>query len=321
VIVLLETVHPDALALLERADEVRVMANPIELDVDLPLDEVRAVLTRGRGRITAEMCGRLTNLQVVGRCGAGLDNIDTVSAMASGIAVVHAPGRTTHAVSEHALLLMLALARRVTMLDGAVKRGAWEVREAYEGFELRGKRLAVVGLGAIGQRIGEIGALLGMTVSYWSRTSRDPSFELLELDELLSAADIIQICVALTPQTRGLIGSEQFALMQPGVLLVNTARAQIIDHSALLTAVTAGRVGGYGTDVWDPEPPATNDVLVAHERVLITPHVAGLTDVTYREICVAPAAAVVAILAGQQPDPTCVYSNNQGESNVFRLRR
>jgi len=309
VIVLLESVHPDALALLAEADHVRVMANPIELDADLPLDEVRAVLTRGRGRITAEMYRRLPNLQVVGRCGAGLDNIDTVAAKTSGIAVVHAPGRTTHAVSEHALLLMLALARRVTVLDDAVKRGAWKIREGYEGVELRGKRLAVIGLGAIGRRIAEVGAVLGMNVAYWSRTSRDPTMSLLELDELVSTADVIQVCVALTPDTHGLIGSEQFARMKRGVLIINTARAQIVDHSALLAAITAGIVGGYGADVWDPEPPAADDALLADERVMITPHVAGLTDVTYRAICVEPAAAAVAILSGDRPDPSCIHSN------------
>jgi phosphoglycerate dehydrogenase-like enzyme len=309
VIVLLETVHPDALALLERADHVRVMANPIELDADLPLDEVRAVLTRGRGRITAEMIHRLSNLQVVGRFGAGLDNIDTVAAKTSGIAVVHAPGRTTHAVGEHALLLMLALARRVTVLDSAVKRGAWGIREGYEGLELRDKRLAIVGLGAIGHRVAEIGAVLGMNVAYWSRTSRHPTLPLLELDELLATADVIQICLALTADTHGLLSAEQFNRMKRGVLIVNTARAQIVEHGALLAAITSGIVGGYGTDVWDPEPPATDDPLLADERVVITPHVAGLTDVTYRAICVAPAAAAVAILTGERPDPTCVYSN------------
>ena len=308
-IVLLESVHPDALALLERADRVRVMANPIELDADVPLDEVRAVLTRGRGRITAEMYGRLPNLQLVGRCGAGLDNIDTAAAKTSGIAVVHAPGRTTYAVSEHALMLMLALARRVVVLNGSVKRGAWNVREGYEGVELRGKRLGIIGLGAIGRRIAEIGTTLGMTVAYWSRASRDVTLPLLELDELVSTTDIIQICVALTPETRGLLGSDQFARMKRGVLVVNTARAQIVDHTALFAAITAGIVGGYGTDVWEPEPPAIDDPLLADERVVITPHVAGLTDVTYREICIEPAAAAVAILTGAEPDPTCVYSN------------
>jgi phosphoglycerate dehydrogenase-like enzyme len=309
VIVLLESVHPEALMLLERADEVRVMANPTELDDDVPLDEVRAVLTRGRGRITAGMCRRLPNVQVVGRCGAGLDNIDTVAARAAGIAVVHAPGRTTSAVSEHALLLMLALARRLTELDRAVKRGEWGVREGYEGVELRGKRLGVIGLGAIGRRIAELGTALGMSVAYWSRTSRDSRFTRLELDELVSSADVIQVCVALTSETHGLIGPEQFVRMKPGVLLVNTARAQIIDHQALLAAIAQGIVGGYGSDVWDPEPPNTDDPLVAHERVVITPHVAGLTDVTYRAICVEPAAAAVAILAGEQPDPTCLFQS------------
>ena len=264
VIVLLESVHPDALALLERADEVRLMANPTELDGDVPLDEVRAVLTRGRGRITADMCRRLPNVCVVGRCGAGLDNIDTVAATTAGVAVVHAPGRTTSAVSEHTLMLMLAIARRLTELDAAVKRGAWGIREGYEGFELRGKRLGVIGLGAIGRRVAEVGTVLGMDVAYWSRSSRDPRFALLELDELVSTADVIQICVALTPETHGLIGPEQFSRMKPGVLLVNTARAQIIDHRALRAAIVGGVVGGYATDVWDAEPPAADDPLVGH---------------------------------------------------------
>jgi phosphoglycerate dehydrogenase-like enzyme len=284
------------------------MASPTEFDDDLPLDEVRAVLTRGIGRITAEMLQRLPKLEVDGRCGAGLDNIDTAAAKSAGVAVVHAPGATTHAVSEHALMLMLALARRVAMLDAAVKRGAWDVRDGFEGVELRGKLLAVLGLGAIGRRIAEIGKVLDMDVRYWSQLSRDPELSWVDFDELIATADIIQICVALTPGTRGLIGVDQLARVKPGVLLINTARGQIVDHRALSDAITAGVVGGYATDVWDPEPPPGDDQLVTDERVLITPHVAGLTDVTYREICARPAAAAVAILAGEQPNPTCVFS-------------
>ena len=178
-IVLLETVHPDALALLERADDVRLMAVPTALDDDVPLDEVRAVLTRGRGRITAEMCGRLPNLQVVGRCGAGLDNIDIVAAESSGIVVVHAPGRTTHAVSEHGLAADAGpRPAGGECSTGPSSEGKWEIREGYEGFELRGKRLGIIGLGAIGRRIAELGAALDMNVVYWSRASRDPNFEL-----------------------------------------------------------------------------------------------------------------------------------------------
>lgn len=253
------------------------------------------------------MCGLLPNLKVVGRCGAGLDNIDVDAAESTGIAVVHAPGRTTHAVSEHGLLLMLALARRVVMLDRSVKHGAWDVREGYEGFELRGKRLGIVGLGAIGRRLAGLGTALDMNVVYWSRTSRDPNLELLELDDLLETSDVIQICLALTPETHGLLGPAQFARMKPGVLLINTSRAQTVDHRALLAALSSGAIGGYGTDVWDPEPPIDDDLAKVADRVVITPHVAGLTDVTFREICIGPAAATVAILAGEQPDPTCVH--------------
>ena len=127
------------------------------------------------------------------------------------------------------------------------------------------------------------------------------------MDDLLSTADVIQICLALTPETHGLIGHDQFARMKRGVLLINTSRAQTIDHRALLAALSNGTVGGYGTDVWDPEPPIDEDLAMVADRIVITPHVAGLTDVTFREICLGPAAATVAILAGEQPDPTCVH--------------
>ncbi len=98
--------------------------------------------------------------------------------------------------------------------------------------------------------------------------------------------------------------------MKPGVLLINTSRAQTIDHRALVAALSSGAVGGYGTDVWDPEPPDGADVAQVADRIVITPHVAGLTDVTFREICLGPAAATVAILSGDQPDPTCVHQRS-----------
>ena len=204
-------------------------------------------------------------------------------------------------------MLMLALARKLPALDAAVKGGNWTAREGYEGGELRGKRLGIVGLGAIGRRIAQFGELLEMDIVYWSRSTRDPKLQLVSFEELLATADVIQICLASTPATRGLVGLDQLSLMRPGVLLVNTARGQLVDHRALRDAIDAGIVAGYAADVWDPEPPLVDDGLLADQRVLVTPHVAGLTDVTYREICIHPAAAGVALLAGEAPDPTCVF--------------
>jgi phosphoglycerate dehydrogenase-like enzyme len=297
VIVLLESVHADALALLDDVDEVRQLADPLVFDPDLPRRGVEVMLTRGRGLITESTLDEFPDLVVVGRCGAGLDNIDVVAAAERGIAVVNAPGATTAAVAEHAVLLMLGLARRVTALDAAVKAGRWSVRDGYTGAELRGKRLGVVGLGSIGRRVAALGRALDMDVVYWSPSSRDDDLTWLDVDELLATADVVQLCIALTPETRGLLDSRRLALMRPGTLLVNTARGALVDHRALVAAITAKRLGAYASDVWEPEPPPTADVEALGDRLLVTPHVAAITDVTYREVCVRTATAAIAALA------------------------
>jgi D-3-phosphoglycerate dehydrogenase / 2-oxoglutarate reductase len=296
VIVLLESVHPDAVALLEEVDEVRVMADPLVIDESVPRGAVRAILTRGRGRITAATLDEFSGLVVVGRCGAGLDNIDVAAARQRGIGVVNAPGATTAAVAEHAVLLMLGLARRVAELDAAVKAGRWSVRDAYTGAELRGKRLGVVGLGAIGRRVASLGRAFDLEVVYWSPTSRDDDFARLELDDLFATADVVQLCVALAAGTRQLLDARRLALMRPSALLVNTSRGAIVDHAALIEAITAGRLGGYATDVWEPEPPPVDDLARLGDRLLVTPHVAAITDVTYRELCVRTVEAAIAAL-------------------------
>jgi phosphoglycerate dehydrogenase-like enzyme len=296
VILLLESVHADAQAMLEAVDEVRLLADPLVIDESVPRGEVRAILTRGRGRITAATLDEFPGLAVVGRCGAGLDNIDVAAARERGITVVNAPGATTAAVAEHAVLLMLGLARRIAVLDAAVKDGHWSVRDGYLGAELRGKRLGVVGLGSIGRRVAALGQAFDMDVTYWSPSSRDEALVRMELDELLGAADIVQLCVALTPETRRLFDAGRLAVMQPTALVVNTARGALVDHEALIAAITGGRLGGYATDVWEPEPPPAEELEALGERLLVTPHVAAITDVTYRDICVRTVTSALAAL-------------------------
>jgi D-3-phosphoglycerate dehydrogenase len=124
---------------------------------------------------------------------------------------------------------------------------------------------------------------------------------------LLRTSDVVQICVPLTSETKGMIGAEQFAEMKPGALVINTARGAIVDHRSLGEALETDSFGGYAADVWEPEPPERGDPAAIHPRTIVTPHVAGLTDVTYREICVRTAEAVVAVLAGGAPDPRCIH--------------
>ncbi|WP_040494109.1 2-hydroxyacid dehydrogenase [Ilumatobacter nonamiensis] len=305
-ILLLETVHDDALRVLEAAGPVELVE---DLDAFDPAayDGVRAIVTRGRGRVTAEVMAAFPELEVVARCGAGLDNVDTEAAAREGIAVVHAPGLTTNTVAEHALMLMLAVARRLTEVDAAVKGGNWGVRNGFIGTELNGKRLGIVGFGAIGGRIAEIGQALGMDVACTTRRTTGVAVPRVDFDELVATSDVIQICVPLTAATTSMFGTTEFARMKSTAILVNTARGAIVDQEALADALEAGELAGYGTDVWDPEPPFGGDRVLAHPGTVVTPHVAGLTDVTYRAICMLPCHAVASILAGDDPDPAAVF--------------
>lgn len=305
-ILLLETVHPDAQAILEEADDLELVPDPRAFD-PAAYSDVRAIVTRGLGRVTADVVAAFPDLAAVARCGAGLDNIDTDAVAAAGAKVLHAPGVTSGAVAEQALLLMLAVGRRLAEVDREVKAGNWAVREGFTSTEMRGKRLGIVGYGAIGARIAELGRALGMDVVCTTRRTEGLDVERLDLDELLSTSDVVQICAPLTDATRGMIGAAQFAAMKPGAIVVNTARGPLVDHGALADALESGSVAGYGADVWDPEPPTPDDRVLAHPATLVTPHVAGLTDMTYREICVRPANGVAQVLRGKTPDPMCVF--------------
>ncbi len=297
-IVLLETIHPDALAILEAVDEVVHAPNPSVLP-EVPRDEVVALVTRGLGRVTTETLDDLPALRVVARCGAAVDNIDTVAAAARDVAVVYAPGVHATAVAEHAVMLMMCLARDVVRLAAATSDGRWSVRDGFESVELAGRTLGVVGLGHIGGRVATLGAALGMDVVAWTRTPRQhPVARLVPLDDLLAASDVVQLCVALTAETTRLLDDGAIARMRPGAMIVNTARGRLVDHAAIADAIRSGQLGGYATDVWEPEPPAADEALLGDPRVLVTPHVASFTDRTYRELCVVPAEAVAAIIRG-----------------------
>jgi phosphoglycerate dehydrogenase-like enzyme len=205
-------------------------------------------------------------------------------------------------VAEHALMLALCVARQTVRLAEATARGDWAIRDGFLSCELRGRRAGIVGLGSIGSRVAELSAAFGMDVVGWTRRRRsDSSVAQVDLDELFATSDVIHLCVALAPETTRMIGATALAMMRPGALLVNTARGQLVDLAALAAALEQGRLGGYATDVWDPEPPSAGTPLLDHPRVLVTPHVAAFTDATYREVCVGPAEAIAAVLRGEPP--------------------
>lgn len=306
-ILLLEPIHEDARALLAGVGEV-VAAERVDADyLATIIADAAAALTRGYGRLPRAVLAAGRSLRCVARCGVGTDNIDVEAATELKIPVIYAPGSTTATVAEHALMLVLAVARRAALLDRAVKAGDWAMRERIGlGIELNGKTLGVLGLGDIGRRVAELGQAFGMRVVYWSRASRDDRFEFAERDDLLGAADVLSVNVALNAETRGLLNRERLALMKPSAIIVNTARGDVIDEAALYDALSAGRLAGAGLDVIASDSPRQNNPLWTLDNVVITPHVAALTDVTYRAMCLTTARQVARVLRGEPPDARLV---------------
>jgi D-3-phosphoglycerate dehydrogenase len=307
-ILLLESLHADAETLLAQHDTVVLTETPAQALAAAEAGGVSSILTRGKGRITRELmqaCGN--SLKAVCRAGAGLDTVDVAAAKELGIAVIYAPGKNAATTAEHTMLLMLAAARKLAVLNAHVKAGDWAIRATYEGIELNGKTLGIIGMGNIGSRVAWLAQAFGMNVLYWSRAARDARWAFCELDDLLREADVVSLHIALNEQTKGMIGIRELSLMKPNALLINTARGALVDASALEAVLVEGRLGGYAADVMAQQPPDPNDPLLKNERATLTPHVAGLTDRTYRDVCLFCAQNVLAAVKGEAPDAASIF--------------
>lgn len=224
-VLLLESVADEALAVLQ--ENVNVFS---EYDA-ASLKDVHAIITRGKKRIDKALMEACPLLEVVARCGVGLDNVDVSEATARKIRVINAPGSNAATIAEHTLALMLMLMRNLYTSVERVKQNNWDWRNQYAGDELNGKTLGILGMGNIGKRVARLGEAFGMEVVYWSRSAQD-----LSMEEVLRRSDIVSLHLPLDKETEKIIGEEQLALMKPHAFLINTARGALIDHAALLEA-------------------------------------------------------------------------------------
>lgn len=302
-ILLLEAIHPDAVELLKIIGDVHQIESLASDHVNEQFTAAAAVLTRGRGRIPREALLAGKQLTCVARCGAGTDNIDVATATELGLPVIFSPEGTTFSVAEHAMMLMMAVGRRLTMLDREVKANNWEIRNHIGiSAELFGKTLGIVGFGRIGKRTAELALVFGMNVVYWSAKSRDEAYQFAELEDLFCQSDIVSISVSLNDGTCNLVNADLLSLMKPTAILVNTARGEVVDEAALAAALTEKRIAGAGLDVMASEPPPDNHPFFKLDNVVITPHIATITDVAYRKMCVEVAEQVIRVLKGETPD-------------------
>jgi D-3-phosphoglycerate dehydrogenase len=272
---------------------VRVLPAPTEAELAHALPEADGVvMVMERPALTAELLELAPRLRVACRFGAGYDNFDVAALTRRGIPLATTGAANADTVAEHALYLMLALAKRGPALDRAVKGGAWP--RSLGNVELRDRTCALVGYGRIGRAIARRIATFDMKLMVVD--PRVPGATALA--DALPRADFVVLACALTPETTGLMNAVNLKRMKPGAFLVNVARGPIVDGAALAAALQEGRLAGAGLDVLDTEPPRPGHPLLARDDVVLTPHVAAFIDTAFDRMAVACAQAALAGLDG-----------------------
>ena len=258
-------------------------------------------------KITAGLLARCPNLLVVCSSGAGYDTIDLQACTDAGVVALHQAGANREAVAEHALAMMLALAKRLVEADRRLRRERNFRRDELIGHNIQGKTLGVVGLGHVGTRVAELcrGLFQMQVVAYdpylTPEQFRERGAEPVDLATLMARADVVSIHCPLTAASRGMVGREQFARMKRGSWFVTTARGSIHDETALQAALDDGTLAGAGLDVWQKEPPPLDHPLLSYDNVIVSPHTAGVTRESRHEIAKMAAEQLIDAFAGKKP--------------------
>lgn len=260
-----------------------------------------ALVVRSGSKVTARVIEAAADLKVIGRAGIGVDNVDVPAASKRGIIVMNTPTGNAVTTAEHALALLMALARMIPQASQALKGGKWE-KKKFEGRELAGKTLGVIGLGNIGRIVADRAKGLRMNIiGYDPVLSADRAaalgVELTSLEAIWERADAITVHTPLTQSTKGLVNDEVIPKLKKGVLLVNAARGGIYDEGALLRGLESGHIGGVALDVFVEEPPPADSLLVKHERVIVTPHLGASTKEAQDRVALEIAQQVIAYLS------------------------
>jgi len=296
-----DDLSPEAVRILQAAGlevDVKVGLKPEALEEIIGAYDGLAV--RSATKVNAKLLAKATRLKVIGRAGVGVDNVDLDAATRRGVVVMNTPGGSSVTVAELALALMLSLSRHVPAATASVKAGRWE-KKKFQGHEMAGKVLGVVGIGAIGSALVERAVAMKMhVVAYDPFISLEAAAklgaELVDLDALWGRADVISLHVPLTEQTRNLVNASTLAKMKKGALLLNCARGGIVDEKALADALASGHLGGAALDVFDKEPPPPDHPLFALDSFVCTPHLGASTEEAQSAVAAAIAEQLAAYL-------------------------
>jgi len=295
-----------AMAALKRLDpEVRMAKSGSADDILAVARDADAVLVT-YAKLPGDLLRQLKRCKAIGRFGLGVDNIDIPAATQCGITVTYVPDYCLHEVSDHAMALLLALARKIPLSDRLVQSGRWEMPAVVPIRRLRGRVLGLVGFGNIPRALAPKAQAFGLRViTHDPFVSRDvvaaAGVENVTFEQLLETSDYVSIHAPLLPATRGLFNAQAFARMKKGALLVNTARGPLVDEAALIAALDSGHLGGAALDVVATEPPAKDSKLLHRDNVILTPHTGFYSVEALEELQTKCASDVARVLSGEKP--------------------
>ncbi|MBP0494748.1 hydroxyacid dehydrogenase [Pararoseomonas indoligenes] len=312
-VVVLDPIHPDGIARLQGAPGV-TLDHPGTSGGTLPerLRDAEALIVRGTA-VDQALLDMAPRLRMACRHGVGYDLVDVPACTARGVAVMITPEANAASVAEHALMLMLAVARQVLPVDAGVRAGHWRVQGQSRTFELGGRRVLLLGFGRIGSRVARLCTAFGMQVAVHdpflpAGTIRGAGYMVeKELLPALGRADIVSLHLPASDATRGMVDPAFLAAMKPGAVLINTARGTLVDEDALAAALADGSLGGAGLDVLRVEPMIAPPPLLSCPNLVVTPHVAASTAEGLQRMAWDAAGNVLEFLAGR-PDPDAVVN-------------
>lgn len=295
-----DKLSPQGLAVLQAASsvlsvDVRVGLDPAALLQIIP--EYNGLVIRSATKVTAAVLAAASQLQVVGRAGIGVDNVDLAAASARGVRVMNTPDGNVVTTAEHALALMFAVARKIPQATASMRAGAWE-KTKFQGRELFGKTIGIIGLGNIGRVVADRARGLRMRViatDPWvmPRKGQELGVEMVDLDTLLATADVVTLHVPAVDWTRGILSAANVAKLKKGAILINAARGGLVDERAVAEAVQSGHLYGAAFDVFAEEPLAKDSPLLGVDNIVVTPHLGASTDEAQDIVAVMVAEQVV----------------------------
>lgn len=306
-VLIVQPIHKSGIELLEKEVDVVFASDPSVDTLSKEIKGVHGVIVR-TAPLIRKIIESADKLQVIGRHGVGVDNIDIEAAAERGIPVVYTPYVNMVSVAEHTMGFMLALAKRICVVNRATREGNFSIREEFSSMDINGKTLGIIGAGRVGSTLAKkcIAAFNMKVLAYDPYLPSEKAEKMginlcSDLSEILKQSDFISIHTPLTEETKGLIGEDELKLMKPTCFLINVARGGVVDEQALARALNENWIAGAATDVFSEEPPKEDNPLFHTKNILFSPHMAALTRECVVRMATGAAEGVLDVLRGNRP--------------------